>query len=208
MARRAGRRGAERAIAHLHSTAFRCGSPRKRTPIDATGTSRTHHHSRMDNDPATDAFVAIATEYCAWLEAEPSNAADEHRTATLLVAALYAAAVRLQAPDPDRLPASVEAPDIDAAAIEAVRARLRSFPFQYYWEVFDALTETPDEPCLADVTDDLADIYCDVKAGLLALQHAGRPQAVRHWRLMFGAHWGRHAAGALRALHEFGAQRG
>ncbi len=157
----------------------------------------------MDYEAAIDSFIAVAAEYCDWLEAPPLSMAQEHFAATGLVARLYASAIQLPDVDPDYLPLMPQAPALERFAAETVRLRLRSFPFQHYWEVFHTLTTEAEEPCLGDITDDLADIYHDVKEGLLALKISGRPLAVWHWRFTFSVHWGRHASSALRALHEF-----
>ena len=53
------------------------------------------------------------------------------------------------------------------------------------------------------LADDLADIYRDVKNGLVAEQAgaAARPNDVLWtWRFAFESHWATHAADALRAL--------
>jgi hypothetical protein len=53
------------------------------------------------------------------------------------------------------------------------------------------------------LTDDLTDIWKDVKTGLLMLD-AGRPEAesdaLWHWRSMLEVHWGPHASWAIGAL--------
>ena len=54
---------------------------------------------------------------------------------------------------------------------------------------------------MGDVGDDLLDTYKDIKAGAL-LSQAGRvEEALWHWSFMHRIHWGRHALGALAALH-------
>jgi hypothetical protein len=59
------------------------------------------------------------------------------------------------------------------------------------------------------LSDDLADIWLDLKHGLLALDDRARPEDVTwEWRFGFYAHWGRHATEALRALHARLAERG
>jgi hypothetical protein len=52
------------------------------------------------------------------------------------------------------------------------------------------------------IADDVADVWRDVKRGLLALGEGHRPDDVTwQWRFDFYSHWGRHATEALRALH-------
>jgi hypothetical protein len=81
--------------------------------------------------------------------------------------------------------------------------RFSNLPFQYYREIFHplAIAESPEEPVIGDIVDDLMDIYIDLKEGIL-LYESGKPlAAVFHWRTLFGFHWGRHATCAIRALH-------
>ena len=68
-----------------------------------------------------------------------------------------------------------------------------------YWEVFDPYE---DEPRVAgSLSDDLLDIYVDLRRGL-GLYDAGHAGAAAwEWRLHFDQHWGHHAVDALRALH-------
>jgi hypothetical protein len=72
----------------------------------------------------------------------------------------------------------------------------------YYREIFDPYDE--DAEVMGSVSDDVSDIYRDVKEGL-SLFDAGGPDDLRdaawHWRFTFFAHWGEHATGALRALY-------
>jgi len=81
--------------------------------------------------------------------------------------------------------------------------RLNDFPFQYYWEIFKPVTLQPEQPGCGDITEDLADIYSDVKDGLLFFESGMVPAALWHWRRTFEAHWGEHATSAMRALHTF-----
>jgi hypothetical protein len=57
---------------------------------------------------------------------------------------------------------------------------------------------------LSSVAGDLADIWKDLKQGLLALE-SGSPEAdvVFSWRHDFTSHWGSHAVNALGAVHDF-----
>jgi len=72
--------------------------------------------------------------------------------------------------------------------------------FETYWEVFDPYEE--DDPVVGSLSDDLLDVYGDVRRGL-ALWDMGIPRtaALWEWRFHFDQHWGDHAVDALRALH-------
>lgn len=71
-----------------------------------------------------------------------------------------------------------------------------------YWEVFDPYEQ--DKPVTGALDDDLADIYRDLKEGLLVSSGIGAAdieEATWHWRFLFLTHWGDHLTDALRALH-------
>ena len=51
------------------------------------------------------------------------------------------------------------------------------------------------------MSDDLGDIYRDVKEGLLLLAEGLSADAVWHWRFNFWSHWGEHSVNALRIIH-------
>jgi hypothetical protein len=82
-----------------------------------------------------------------------------------------------------------------------VYARAAALPFQYYSSYFDPSQVPPEDHEIGDLADDVADIYRDLCAGL-ALVDAGH-LAEAQWQLRFSflTHWGRHASGAIRALH-------
>ena len=71
-----------------------------------------------------------------------------------------------------------------------------------YWTTPGPFGEEADTAVLLPLADDLADIWRDLKPGLLGLA-AGAPldAALWDWRLGFFTHWGVHATEALRVLH-------
>jgi|AntDryMetagUQ889_1029465.scaffolds.fasta_scaffold07066_2 hypothetical protein len=74
-----------------------------------------------------------------------------------------------------------------------------------YW-VLDPLAiddGKPDPEVMAgDLSDDLADIWRDLKAGLRGLDEGGPEMSIRwEWRWGFYNHWGPHATSALTVLH-------
>lgn len=70
-----------------------------------------------------------------------------------------------------------------------------------YTKVFDPRTETV--AIDTSLADDLADIYQDLKNGLLLAEcpEVDRADVVFDWRLLFACHWGRHATSALCVIH-------
>jgi hypothetical protein len=80
--------------------------------------------------------------------------------------------------------------------------------WDYYWTT-DANWDVAAEALLLPVADDLADIWRDLKPGLLALEQGATVDDVRwDWRFGFYSHWGRHATEALRAIHVHVAEAG
>ena len=82
----------------------------------------------------------------------------------------------------------------------------------HYWEVFDPASlgdpagavEGGDQPVVASLADDLADIWRDLTHGIRAWASAGvaeRRDIVWVWRESFSSHWGQHLADGLRAIH-------
>ncbi len=72
-----------------------------------------------------------------------------------------------------------------------------------YWMVFEPLEQQKPEPLYGSISDDLADIWRDVKEGLVEMD-SGTPTAMMdaawHWRFSFETHWAQHAAGAICSL--------
>lgn len=153
----------------------------------------------MDFSVPINVFVDAARDFCAWCETprvhNPARLAFE---TSRHLARLYAAAIELPEVDLD------DYPEPEPVSIEAKRSMFVSFaalPFNYYREVFYSNSEHADEPVVGDLADDLTDIYCDLHVGLAIFDSGNESAAVWYWRFSFGAHWGRHAVCALRAIH-------
>jgi uncharacterized protein DUF5063 len=70
-----------------------------------------------------------------------------------------------------------------------------------YRLIFDPY-DTKDAPVIGRLSDDLADIYRDVKDGLLALAGGDHEaDVIWDWKFGFEKHWGIHALRAAYALH-------
>lgn len=70
-----------------------------------------------------------------------------------------------------------------------------------YQCVFDPTTDK--EAICGSLADDIADIYRDLKEGLVlgTMNHARRENIVWEWRLLYYSHWGHHAMDALLVIH-------
>lgn len=100
----------------------------------------------------------------------------------------------LNDPDPDRL---------SAAGLRALHGSLaqRFGASNYYREIFDPYEAPEEEAVTASLADDVADIYQDIRGGLVKWERGESGEALWGWRFHLEVHWGEHATGALRALH-------
>jgi len=139
------------------------------------------------------AFAQAAREFCAFIEEAPKLALPTRLIrARRHLLALYSAGADLPLVPP--------AADVPSRRAPEQPAGWRTFEtFDYYWEVFDPYMN--DEPVNASLSDDLLDVYKDIHRGLQHWDDDNKDTAVWEWRFLFEAHWGDHAADALRALH-------
>jgi hypothetical protein len=70
-----------------------------------------------------------------------------------------------------------------------------------YSHVFDPTRDQ--EAIKGSLADDIADIYRDLKKGLVCHHSDCKPpdDILCEWRLLFYSHWGDHATSALRTIH-------
>ena len=146
-------------------------------------------------------FVDTARRFCLWAEGDPQDSRSEARTARRLVAELY-----LHVMDLPDVSGDADAPEIGDDQYRLIFKRFGALPFNYYSQCFNPLVVPAEEPVIADVADDLADIWRDVKRGLVLYERGAIEAAVWEWRFNFSAHWGHHACGSLYALHAWFSQ--
>ena len=154
----------------------------------------------------TQAFADCARRFCEWARASQPTGPVAAAEALRQIASLYAAGLSLPEPwstgvDPHAKRSLIQ-PEERHAVVDAA-ARI---PFQYYSEVFNPFLVPAEEAVLGDITDDLADIYCDVASGLLLYDAGKTADAVWQWGFHLQIHWGEHATSAIRALHCYVAQ--
>lgn len=136
-------------------------------------------------------FLELVREFCAFIEtAAQVDARERILRARVQVAELVHAACRLPSGDAD-------GPDVDQEVSTPT-----DWPgfgdLDVYHEVFDPYVDEP--PVCGSLSDDLLDIYRDLKRGLVAYDAGQVGAAVWEWRFHFDHHWGDHAVDALRAL--------
>jgi hypothetical protein len=146
-----------------------------------------------------DQFVVVARAFIDWAESPATTDAHaEAVAARRYVAGLISAALAL----PDGTPAQ-EAQTISHDQYQIIYQRFGALPFNYYSECFNPVVVPGEEPVVADLADDLADIWRDVKSGLLLYDSGEMESAVWHWSNDFSFHWGHHATAALYALQSW-----
>jgi hypothetical protein len=145
------------------------------------------------------AFADIAQGFCTWCEAASLGPEPEaSASAAQWLAKLYAAAIGRPKVGPEN---EDGLPSIPEEALAKARTNLDRFNGLYYREFFDPDPTLNEEPGMGDVGDDLLDTYKDIKAGCLLYERGETTGALWHWSLLHRIHWGRHAVGALFALH-------
>jgi hypothetical protein len=141
-------------------------------------------------------FAASARAFCSWAEGEVATPEVDLVAGHLLLARLYADALALSSD----ATWDGNAPEIAQSLWRARFDRFGSLPVGYYETAFNPLDVGTNETSLGDLSDDLSDIWRDVKQGLLLFDSGEVDGAVHTWYLYFSIHWGRHAASALHVL--------
>ena len=152
---------------------------------------------------AIQAFTKLAQGFCAWCESD-SLGQDKERRAAVWLSKLHAAAMELPEIEGDD---GNEMPVVPALQLQSATRNLSQFNGWYYRTVFDPSPSLDEEPVMGDVGDDLLDTYKDIKTGCLLANEGRIEEATWRWSFMHRIHWGKHAVGALAALHAFASER-
>lgn len=146
----------------------------------------------------TEIFLSTVKNYCLWVELPPLSIHEEIREAIHLVSKVYTQALLL--PETETNDGFLEI-DISNEEWNTAFKRFTSFPFNYYLDFFAPYQIEENQAGLGDLADDLADIYRDLKEGLMHYESGNLKAAIWTWKWTFNSHWGRHAVSALNALH-------
>ena len=149
-----------------------------------------------------EAFAEQARTFCRWATGE-DGAPMTIPAAVRSVSSLYAAALELPPPFTKGMSGEVADVEPTEGSLALVIARASKLPVQIYWEIFDPITDAPEEPVAGSLVDDLGDIYRDVARGLVLFESGEHAEALWQWGFNFRIHWGGHATGALRAMHAY-----
>ena len=151
-------------------------------------------------------FVTVAAEYCAFVERANEHSRKEFvGTMLKLLPLLYIKAQML----PDDEPISDEGAEtfVTEETYEVVRLTMAELFAQYdtYLDVFVAEMKYSDTPVTKFISEDIADIYQDIKnfvclfqLGINETMHDAIVECNNH----FKSYWGQTLVNTLRALHE------
>ena len=162
---------------------------------------------RSGESPEVAGFVELAEQYCDLISSRDAYPArDFVKRIHLLLAAVYAAGVRLPQVAPETSQAAAEGKGSErwSDLYKSLSSKLGAR--DHYLEMFAPYDFTETQSVTGSLADDLADIYADLMRGLTAWREGRLKDAVWEWQFHLEHHWGEHATGALRALHALGAQ--
>ncbi|WKA52337.1 DUF5063 domain-containing protein [Planococcus liqunii] len=144
-------------------------------------------------------FLQAAKRYCHLMDSLNSlGEIEKFKQLHAAVTELYAKALYLPETEPgkdDSFDIDFQLPQVDFGT------------HNVYWGGYDPyhsdedLEEIMEEPLNETLTDDVLDIYSDVKRGLILYEQGNHAEAIAEWKYNFEIHWGTHAASAIRALH-------
>ncbi|WP_160118379.1 DUF5063 domain-containing protein [Bacillus sp. V59.32b] len=136
-------------------------------------------------------FVEVAKKFCSLIESLTNlKVLDEVPNIAISLSELYSKAIKLP---------QVETESEKLPEINVVRPKISFGKYECYSEVYEPYSD--EESINASLTDDILDIYQDVKEGLILFESNDRNEAIWHWNFSFSTHWGSHVVDALRALH-------
>lgn len=102
---------------------------------------------------------------------------------------------------PDVETEDVKVEDVSTDDWKKVLNRFSDLSVKGYWLVFDPIEAQEGETVFAQLADDLADIYRDIKYGLKLFDAGLQNDAAWEWKFHFEIHWGWHLLGAQRVIH-------
>jgi hypothetical protein len=153
-------------------------------------------------DLRTESFAGIATEFCKWIEHPRS-----YNSKALYELRYHLLRLHLEVLEVPILFSAEETVDsIGQTEWKRVRDQLQGLPFNAYWKIFEPFKDG-ETPVYCELADDLADIYRDIKEGLILYDQGKMDEAAWEWRFNFEIHWGKHLVGAQYAIHEYLSKR-
>ena len=150
------------------------------------------------------AFLSLAEQYCATIERHEDYSDLEFlQLMDTLLPLLYVKVQGLPDLDVPKRNRTVSVQDTTNQYFEtSYPLREKLGKHDAYREVYDPYSD--EDAVTATLSDDLSDIYVNLKQGLVRYyegQSSAMARAIWDLKLNFTIHWGEHATGALRAIH-------
>jgi len=146
-------------------------------------------------------FSALAQKYCDMIEEYENRPTDEFlKECAYLLANLFAATLTFRDLDASSPPTYEGSTSYDRNTELSTHIADKLGSYNRYWEVANPYEFA--DPVSMTLGEDLADIYCNLKDGLVIFHggdSASVKQAAVHWKMLF-FHWGEHIVDALRAI--------
>lgn len=151
-----------------------------------------------------DEMMQAALDYCSLIEQIDDNEKEILPSLLQLLPRLHAGIAAFSAEK--EADCYVNEADLDARFELFSRLRQLLGERDSYWLEYDVLNN---EECKSgSLADDLTDIYCELKSGLLSLEEnlKDQSQAIDDWRCGYKVHWGKHLVDAEKHLYDLQAQ--
>jgi len=149
-------------------------------------------------------MMQAALEYCSLIEHMEDHENNILSSLTQLLPRLHAGIAALSSgKDAD---CYINEADLDARFELFSRLRQLLGERDSYWLEYDL---QGNEDCKSgSLADDLTDIYCELKSGLLSLEEKlkDREEAIDGWRCGYKVHWGKHLVDAEKHLYDLQAR--
>lgn len=155
-----------------------------------------------------DIFAEKAKAFCELAESEFTDALEDLHKIEKILAELHLAILSLLEPsavweEVDELEELSEIAELIDKECKIAQKRFENLPLNGYWKIFDASDIEDETAIFALLSDDLADIYSDLKYGLIFYEQKKFAEAFWQWTFHFNIHWGNHLVGAQKAIRNY-----
>ncbi|MDP0496622.1 MAG: DUF5063 domain-containing protein [Verrucomicrobiota bacterium JB024] len=151
------------------------------------------------SEPSVEQFRQAAEAFCALVESDGPFGAAELLCFRDLLLRLLLHVPAVEVAQDFEVDYDCARPGVGAHA--KLVKKLGGLPIDRYRKVFDPHdAEAADEPVVSLLSDDLVDIYGDLRGGLELARAGQLGAACAEWAQMYRVHWHRHALGALTAI--------
>lgn len=148
-----------------------------------------------------DAFSKLVDQYCRWTDSLEKEDTVDLSVVLILLSELFSKALSL--PLSELGETDEDAKRLTQDEWKQIHEKYTPVPFQYYNEIFDPHDFSETKPVIGDLHDDLADIYHDLKQGLILYKNGLVCDAAFEWKSSFNYYWGEHILSAMRAIYMF-----